>query len=338
MDTLKDWLKAETALGRIRDSQSPVAAPFFFVAKKDGKLRPVMDYRKLNEKTVKNAYPLPRSQDLIDALTGATMYSKMDVRWGYNNIRMKEGDEWKAAFKTPFGHHEPTVMYFGLTNSPATFQTMMNEIFRDLIDGKTVVVYIDDILVFTNGNREQHRKVVREVLKRLKENDLYLKPEKCSFEQTEVEFLGLIVEKGGVRMDPVKVEGVMKWPVPKCVKDIQAFMGFANFYRRFIFGFSDIARPMNDLLWKDVKWDWTEKQQDAFDELKSRFTSAPILVMPNIEKKMKIETDASDYATGAVLSQLMEDDLWHPVAYYSKSMNDAERNYDIHDKELLAII
>jgi hypothetical protein len=338
LDSLKDWLAGEYKLGRLRDSESPVAAPFFFVAKKDGKLRPVQDYRKLNDKTIKNAYPLPRAQDLIDKLTNATLFSKMDVRWGYNNIRIREGDQWKAAFKTPFGHHEPLVMYFRMTNSPATFQTMMDEILKDLKEGKVVVVYIDDILVFTNKGKEHHCEVVREVLQRLQDHDLFLKPEKCSFKQEKVEFLGMIIEKGKVSMDPVKVEGVKKWPTPTCVKDIQAFMGFANFYRRFILGFSNIARPMNDLLRKGVKWNWGEKQQKAFDELKERFTSAPILVMPDSEKKHKIEVDASDYATGGVLSQEMEDGLWHPVAYYSKSMNDAEHNYEIYDKELLAVI
>jgi hypothetical protein len=303
------------------------------VDKKDGKLRPVQDYRKLNEKTVKNAYPLPRSQDLIDSLTDATLFSKMDVRWGYNNIRIKEGDEWKAAFKTPFGHHEPIVMYFGLMNSPATFQTMMNEIFRDLREGKTVVVYIDDILVFTNHNHEKHWKIVHEVLQILQDNDLYLKPEKCSFKKEKIEFLGLIIGGGTISMDPVKVEGVKKWPVPTCVKDIQAFMGFANFYRRFILGFSDVARPMNELLKKDTKWSWGDRQQKAFDTLKEHFTTAPVLVMPDIEKKHRIECDASDYAMGGVLSQLMDDGLWHPIAYYSKTMNDAERNYDIHDHQ-----
>src|SRR6267154_926273 len=189
---------------------------------------------------------------------------------------MREGNELKAAFKTPFGHHEPVVMYFGLTNSPATFQTMMNDILQDLREGKTVIVYIDDILVFTNGDRERHRKTVREVLQHLKDNDLFLKLEKCSFEKEKIEFLGLIVENGKVSMDPVKVEGVKAWPTPTCVKDIQAFMGFANFYRRFILGFSEIARPMNDLIRKDVKWDWTQKQQTAFDTLKDHFTTAPV--------------------------------------------------------------
>jgi hypothetical protein len=335
---LKDWLAGEYKLGRLRDSESPVAAPFFFVAKKDGKLRPVQDYRKLNEKMIKNAYPLPRAQDPTDKLTNATLFLKMDVRWGYNNIQIREGDQWKAAFKTPFGHHKPLVMYFGMTNSPATFQTMMDEILKDLKEGKVVVVYIDDILVFTNKGKEHHREVVREVLQRLQDHDLFLKPEKCSFEQEKVEFLGMIIEKGKVSMDQIKVEGVKKWPTPTYVKDIQAFMGFANFYQRFILGFSNIARPMNDLLQKGVEWNWGEKQQKAFDELKECFTSTPILVMPDSERKHKIEVDASDYATGGVLSQEMEDGLWHPVAYYSKSMNDVEHNYEIYDKELLVVI
>jgi hypothetical protein len=259
LDILKDWLAGKYKLGRLRDSESPVAAPFFFVAKKDGKLRPVQDYRKLNEKMIKNAYPLPRAQDLIDKLTKATLFSKMDVRWGYNNIWIREGDQWKAAFKTPFGYHEPLVMYFGMTNSPATFQTMMDEILQDLKEGKVVIVYIDNILVFTNKGKEHHWEIVREVLQRLQDHDLFLKPEKCSFEQEKVEFLGMIIEKGQVFMDPIKVEGVKNWPTPMCVKDIQTFMGFANFYWRFILGFSNIARPMNDLLWKSVEWSWGEK-------------------------------------------------------------------------------
>jgi hypothetical protein len=194
---LKDWLAGKYKLGRLRDSESPVTAPFCFVAKKDGKLRPAQDYRKLNEKMIKNAYPLPRAQDLIDKLMNATLFSKMDVRWGYNNIRIREGDQWKAAFKTSFGHHEPLVMYFGMTNSPATFQMMMDEILKDLKEGKVVVVYIDNILVFTNEGKEHHRKLL----------------EKCSRDCK-------IIEKVKVSMDQVKVEGIKKWPTPTCIKDI----------------------------------------------------------------------------------------------------------------------
>jgi len=231
-------------------------------------------------------------------------------------------------------------MYFGLTNSPATFQMMMNEIFQDLVEGSLIVVYIDDILVFTNKGRDHHRKVVRQVIQRLKDNDLYLKPEKCSFEKDKVEFLGLIIKDGKVAMDNVKVRGILDWPTPTCVKDIQSFMGFANFYRRFIAGFSDVARPMNDLLRKDVQWNWGEKQQKSSDTLtEERFTTAPMLVMSDPTKKHKIECDASDYAMAqAVLSQLEENGLWQPIAYFSKSMLNAERNYNIYDKELLAII
>src|SRR5271170_2776876 len=194
-----------------------MASPFFFVNKKDGKLRPCQDYRKLNEGTIKNAYPLPLIQELIDRLKGAKYFTKLDVRWGYNNIRIKEGDEWKAAFRTNRGLFEPLVMYFGLTNSPATFQTMMNEIFHDLIIQGVVCVYMDDILIFTK-TQEEHRRITRMVLERLRANKLYLRHDKCEFERERIEYLGVIISYNSVEMDPVKVEGVTQWPRPTSKK------------------------------------------------------------------------------------------------------------------------
>lgn len=229
------------------------------------------------------------------------------------------------------------VMFFGLCNSPATFQSMMNHLFKDLIDQDVVVVYMDNILIFTE-NLEEHRQITENVLRILKENDLYLKPEKCEFEQEKIEYLGLIISKDRVEMDPVKVQGILDWPVPKKLKDVQAFIGFCNFYQRFIKDFSNIAKPLTSLTKKDTDFEWTLERQNAFDNLKQQFTSAPMLVLPDPSKPMKLETDASDFAWGAVLTQLEEDNKWHPVAYVSKSLTDAERNYDIHDKELKAII
>ena len=323
--------------GRIRPSKSPIAAPVFFVKKKDGGLRFVQDYRKLNAATVKNVYPLPLVTDILNRVAQAKFFTKLDVRWGYNNIRMREGDEWKAAFRTNRGLFEPLVMFFGLTNSPATFQTMMNHLFKDLVAEGVVAVYMDDILVFTE-TLEQHYNVVRRVLQILRENNLFLKAEKCTFGVATVEYLGLILSPGQVAMDPVKVAGVRDWPSPKTVKEVQSFLGFVNFYRRFIENFSHIAHPLHHLTRKDEPWKWTNEHQDAFTQLKGAITSTPILVHPDADRPYRLEADSSDFATGAVLSQLRDDDKWHPVGFISKTLNDVERNYEIHDKELLAII
>ena len=196
---------------------------------------------------------------------------------------------------------------------------------------------MDDILIFTE-TLEEHRKVVLQVLQRLKEHDLYAKPEKCTFEAESIEFLGLIISHNEIRMDPVKVDGVANWPLPRNVKDVQSFLGFGNFYRRFIEGFSRVARPLFDLTKKEEPWIWTPDCQEAFQALKDAFTSSPVLIMPNPDKPYRVEVDASDYATGGILSQTGDDNQWHPVAYISKSLSEPQRNYDIHDKELLAII
>ena len=333
---MDEWIDEQLAKGYIRESKSPAAAPVFFIKKKDGSLRLVVDYRRLNAITIKNRYPLPLTQELIDQLIGAKVFSKLDLRWGYNNVRIQEGDQWKAAFRTSRGLFEPVVMNFGLTNAPATFQHMMNDIFQDL-QGVYVIIYLDDILIYSQ-DLETHETHVREVLRRLQENDLFCKPEKCEFFQSSVEYLGLIVGRGTVAMDPAKVDAVTQWPEPQRVKDIQAFLGFANFYRRFINNFSKLAQPLTKLLRKDVPWEWAEAQGQAFQRLKQAFISAPILIMADPAKPFTLECDASDYATGAVLSQQGIDGKAHPVAFYSKTLNEAERNYEIYDKELLAVV
>ena len=334
---LDKFLDENLKSGRIRSSKSPMASPVFFVKKKDGSLRFVQDYRKLNSITIRNRYPLPLFPDIMSRVNGAKYFTKLDVRWGYNNIRIREGDEWKAAFRTNRGLFEPLVMFFGLCNSPATFQTMMNDIFRNLVEEGVVSVYMDDILIFTK-TLEEHRSVVKRVLQILEENNLYLKPEKCVFEKAKVEFLGFILSEDRIEMDPVKIEGVRKWPQPKRVKELQSFLGFINFYRRFIEDFSKIARPLHDLTRKDTKWNWEEKHQKSFETLKEKVTSAPILVQPDVSRPFKLETDASEFATGAVLSQLCDDGKWRPTGYLSKSLSDTERNYEIYDKELLSVV
>jgi len=222
--------------------------------------------------------------EVLENIGTKKLFTKMDLRWGYNNVRIKEGDEWKAAFMMPEGLFEPTVMFFGLTNSPATFQAMMNELLRDLINMGKVAVFIDDVIMGTE-TEEGHDELVAEVIKRLEENDLYVKPEKCKWKMREVEFLDVVIGPEGIKMEREKVKGVLEWPTPKCVKDIQKFLRLANYYRRFIEGFATVARPLHDLVKKDKKWEWTEREEKAFKELKERFTKEPVLAAPDIDKK-----------------------------------------------------
>src|SRR5467141_4042313 len=229
-------------------------------------------------------------------------------------------------------------MFFGLTNSPATFQTMMNDIFQELIDEGVVVIYMDNILIFGGWTKEEHHAIVVWVLDILRRHRLYLKAEKCTFGQPTVEYLGLILSEGRVEMDPVKVASVRDWPTPRNVTEVQSFVGFVNFYRRLIQDFSHVAKPLHQLTKKGEAWKWTGDERKAFEELKRLITSTPILVQPNQSVQFWLEMDTSGYATGAVLSQLCEDDKWHPVGFMSKSLSSAERNYEIHDKELLSVV
>jgi len=228
-------------------------------------------------------------------------------------------------------------MFFGLTNSPATFQAMMNELLRDLINTGKVAVFIDDVIIGTEME-EEYEELVAEVIKRLEENDLYVKPEKCRWKVREVEFLGVVIGLKGIKMEKGKVKGVLEWPTPKYVKDVQKFLGLANYYHQFIEGFASIARPLHNMVKKDKKWEWAEKEERVFGELKRRFTEEPVLAAPDLDKKIRMEVDASDYATREVLSMEYENKLWRPVAFLSKLLNGTERNYKIHDKEMLAII
>ena len=256
---------------------------------------------------------------------------------GYNNVRIKEGDEWKVAFSMPEGSFEPMVMFFGLTNSPATFQMMMNDLLRDLVVEEKVAVFINDVMVATEAE-EGHDEIVEEVLRRLEENDLLVKPEKCVWKIREVEFLGVIIGEDRIRMEKEKVQGVIEWLVPRSVKDVQKFLGLANYYRWFVKDFAKIAKPLYKITRKENKWSWGERQQKTFEELKERFTTEPVLVTPDLDKEMRVEVDASDFATGGVLLMKCKDKRWRPVAYIFKSLNEVERNYEIHDKKMLAII
>ncbi|GBE80324.1 hypothetical protein SCP_0300390 [Sparassis crispa] len=247
---MDDFLEENLQKGYIRPSKSPMASPFFFVGKKDGALRPCQDYRYLNEGTVKNAYLLLLISELIDQL--------------------KDGDQWKGTFKTNRGLFEPMVMFFGLCNSPATFQMMMNALFEDMIDEGWIVIHMDDILIFSKNLAEHHVRT-RRVLQRFKDNDLFLKPEKCFFDVKEVEFLGMIIRENYIGMDPIKLKGIAEWPEPSTVKGVRSFLGFGNFYRKFIVNFSDIAKPLTNLMCTAAgspPFGWTTECQTAFDTLK----------------------------------------------------------------------
>src|SRR5882724_7816173 len=229
-------------------------------------------------------------------------------------------------------------MFFGLTNSPATFQMMMNDIFKELIDEGVMTIYMDDILIFSGQTWEQHHEIVVRVLDILCKHHLYLKAEKCTFEQPMVEYLGLILSEGRMEMDPVKVAGVQDWPTPRNVTEVHSFIRFVNFYRRFVQDFSHVTKPLHQLTKKGEEWQWAEAEQASFEELKCLITSTPILVQLNQDAPFWLEIDASGCATRAVLCQLCDDGKWHLVGFTSKGLDAAERNYKVHDKELLSVI
>ncbi|KAJ1599193.1 hypothetical protein NDA14_003925 [Ustilago hordei] len=337
MSELRRYLDENLEKGFIRPSKSLARSPVLFVPKKDGGLRLCVDYRGLNEITVKNRAPLPLIEEQLFLLRKARIYTKLDLRAAYNLIRIAKGDEWKTAFGTQLGLYEYLVMPFGLANAPAHFQSFINDIFRDII-GIYVVVYLDDFLIFSD-TEEAHVKHVTEVLTRLRSNRLFAKLSKCEFHTKTVEFLGYIIKPTGIEMDPEKVRTVKEWPMLESIHDIQRFLGFANFYRRFIAHFARIAKPLTALV-KPIerfkKFELPEEAQQAFHKLIQAFTSAGVLQHFDYHLPTRLETDASDFAIAGVLKQEHEG-RWHPVAFYSRKMSSAEKNYEIHDKELLAV-
>ena len=332
---LRKYIDDGLRKGHLRESESPAGYPVLFVPKGD-EFRVCVDYRGLNEITVKNSYPLPLIHELQDRLQGAQWFTAFDIPGAYNRIRMKEGEEWKTAFRTRFGLYEYLVMPFGLTNAPATFQAYINNVLRKYLD-VFVVVYLDDILVYSK-TYEEHVGHVRSVLTALRDADLRIKPEKTEFHRHEVKFLGYIVSREGLKMDSKKVEAITSWPKPTTVKEVQSFLGFANFYRQFIAGYSAVAAPLTSLTKKDQAFEWTVEAEQAFQELKTRFSTEPILVIFDPSKPVTVETDASDKAIGACLSQPDTNGKLRPVAYLSRKMTPPELNYEVHDKELLAIV
>jgi len=336
LEELRSYIDENLKKGFIRRSESPAGAPVLFVPKKDSKLRLCVDYRGLNKITVKNRCPLPLISETLDRLSTAKIFTKLDLKGAYNLVRVAEGDEWKTAFRTRYGHFEYLVMPFGLTNAPATFQAFLNDVLRDCLD-TVVVIYLDDILIYS-PDEESHASHVRQVLQRLADAQLQVNLDKCQFHVTKVEFLGYVISPEGISMDPAKVEAIVNWPVPKCVRDIQVFLGFANFYRRFIKNFSARVAAITRFLKKNVAFAWDTPAQEAFDKLRKTFTSAPVLAHFDPAKPCCIEPDASKYGLGAVCSQPDENGVLHPIAFYSRSLLPAEKNYHIHDTELLAAL
>nr|KYP44182.1 Retrovirus-related Pol polyprotein from transposon 297 family [Cajanus cajan] len=324
---LEDLLKKQL----VRSSVSSWGAPVLLVRKKDGGSRLCVDYRQLNKLTIKNKYPLPRIDDLMDQLRGASVFSKIDLRSGYHQIRVKEGDILKTAFRTRYGHYEYVVMPFGVTNAPAVFMDYMNKIFRPFLD-KFVVVFIDDILIYSR-TREEHGEHLRTVLEILKAKQLYAKLSKCEFWLDEVKFLGHVISAEGIVVDPAKVESVLQWERPRTVTDIRSFMGLAGYYRRFIEGFSKIVVPLTQLTRKEQPFIWIDACERSFEELKRRLTTSPVLVLPDSNEPFYVYCDASHQGLGCVLMQNRR-----VVAYASRQLKNHERNYPIHDLELASVV
>ena len=317
--------------GFIRPSTSPWGAPVLFEKKKDKTLRLCIDYRRLNRVTIKNRYPLPRIDDLFDQLRVARVYSKIDLRTGYHQLRVRELDIPKTTFRTHYGHFEFTVMLFGLTNAPTAFMDLMLRVFQPYLD-QFVVVFVDDILIYSQSEWE-HEYHLRIVLQLLRDHQLYAKFSKCEFWLTEVRFLGHVVSTSGVSVDPEKVEAVMSWEWPKSVFEIRSFLGLVGYYRRFIEDFSWIAAPMTRLTLKEVQFDWDDRCEETFQELKRRLTSAPILIVPDRGQGYIVYCEASRAGLGCVLMQ-----SGRVVAYGSRQLKNHEQNYPTHDRELAAVV
>ncbi|GJS87350.1 reverse transcriptase domain-containing protein [Tanacetum coccineum] len=331
MKELAEQLKELSDKGFIRPSSSPWGAPILFVKKKDGSFQMCIDYRELNKLTVKNRYPLPRIDDLFDQLQGSSIYSKIDLRSGYHQLRVREEDIPKTAFRTRYGHYEFRVMPFGLTNAPAVFMDLMNRVCKPYLD-KFVIVFIDDILIYSR-NKKEHEEHLKTILELLKKEELYAKFSKCEFWINTVKFLGHVIDSSGIHVDPAKIEAVKNWASPTTPSEIRQFLGLAGYYRRFIEGFSKIAKPMTELTQKNQKFDWGEEQEEAFQLLKQKLCAAPILALPEGSDDFVVYCDASIKGLGAVLMQRMK-----VIAYASRQLKIHEKNYTTHDLELGAVV
>ncbi|GKB98761.1 putative reverse transcriptase domain-containing protein [Tanacetum coccineum] len=290
-----------------------------------------IDYRELNKLTVKNQYLLPRINDLFDQLQGSIVYFNIDLRSGYYQLRVREEDISKTTFRTRYAHYEFQVMPFGLTNAPAVFMDLMNRVCKPYLD-KFVIVFIDDILIYSKSE-EEHAEHLKLILELLKKEELYAKFSKCEFWLSKVQFLGHVIDSEGIHVDPAKIESIKDWASPKTPTEIRQFLGLAGYYRRFIEGFSKIAKPMTKLTQKNVKFDWSEKAEAAFQLLKQKLCSAPILALPEGSENFVVYCDASRKGLGAVLMQREK-----VIAYASRQLKIHEKNYTTHDLELGAVV
>ncbi|GJY66641.1 putative reverse transcriptase domain-containing protein [Tanacetum coccineum] len=331
MKELSEQLQELSDKGFIRPSSSPWGAPVLFVKKKDGSFRMCIDYRELNKLTVKNRYPLPRIDDLFDQLQGSSIYSKIDLRSGYHQLRVREQDIPKTAFQTRYGHYEFQVMPFGLTNAPAVFMDLMNRVCKPYLD-KFVIVFIDDILIYSKDEKE-HEEHLKAILELLKKEKLYAKFSKCEFWIPKVQFLGHVIDSRGIHVDPAKIESIKDWASPKTPTEIRQFLGLAGYYRRFIEGFSKIAKSMTKLTQKGIKFDWGEKEENAFQLIKQKLCSAPILALPEGSEDFVVYCDASHKGLGVVLMQREK-----VIAYASRQLKVHEKNYTTHDLELGSVV
>ncbi|KAJ9529314.1 hypothetical protein QJQ45_007998 [Haematococcus lacustris] len=332
---LKKQVQDLLAKGMIEPSSSPFAAPILFVKKKSGELRMCLDYRQLNKITIRDQYPLPRIDDLFDKLSGCTVFSSLDLQAGYNQIRITPEDVPKTAFRTPDGHYQFKVLSFGLCNAPATFQRVMNDAFAPVLN-QCALVYLDDILVMSKSV-DEHLKHLRKVFDLLRLNKLYAKQSKCEFMRTTLKFLGHVIFAGAIAVDPEKIKSISSWPVPQSLQQLQSFLGAANFVRKFVHNFSVLAAPLTDLCGKagdSFLWhNWPADELKAFASLKAAVAQVPMLRLPDHTQPFQVYCDASLQGVGAVL---MQDG--YPLAYLSKKLSSAERNYTTGEQELLALI
>ncbi|QGA19827.1 hypothetical protein EYB26_007522 [Talaromyces marneffei] len=336
LQAAKDYIVENLDKGFIVPSNAPYASPILMAKKPGGGLRFCVDYRRLNSLTRKDRYPLPLIDEVFERISKAKIFTKLDIRQGFYRIRMHQESSDLTTFRCRYGTFKYEVMPFGLTNGPATFQRLINDIFLDCLD-KFLIAFVDDLLIYSEDAVE-HEIHVRMVLQRLRDAGLQASIKKCEFHVTTTKYLGFIITPEGIKVDPAKIEAVLTWKIPTTVRGVQSFLGFCNFYRKFIAEYGRIAKPLYYLTRQDVPFVWAKQCGEAFEKLKQALVSAPVLVYYDLNKLTRMETDASDGVVAAVLSQLCDDREWHPVGYYSATMSTAEHNYDIYDKEMLAII